>query len=235
MDVINALVARPASLRLTLAAALAGAWLPASFVLTVVTVMVVQQLLGPDYVIEETRGAVLLSSVGAAWLGLAGAFWLRRVARLVGLTATRGALLMTAIAHAVLTIAAVFGLGRLEQHFVEDGHATIPLHNMFTLLFVPTVLVCSALLCACVALALRVRLLAGRLALRGGAAAALTFLALNVLQDLLGRRVGGPNAGATATMITVALIGNLGAAMAMSVVVVRGLRAWSRQEVVTHA
>lgn len=230
MDAINAAVARPAAARQTRAAALAGVWLPGSFVLTVATVMAVQQLLGPAFVIEETRGAVLLISVGVAWMGLAGAFWLRRVAQLAGLTATRGAVLMMAGTHALLTIAAVFALGRLELYFVEDGHATIPLHNLFTLLFVPVVLICAALLCACVALVLRARPLTRRLAMRGGLAAALTFLALNVLQDLLGRRVGGPNAGATATMITVALIGNLGAAMAMSVVVVRELRAWSSHE-----
>jgi hypothetical protein len=230
MGAINAAVARPAAPRLTLAAALAGVCLPGSFVLTVATVMVVQQLLSPAFVIEETPGAMLLISVGVAWLSVAGAFWLRRVARLAGLTATRGAMLMTAVAHAVLTIAAVFGLGRLERYFVEDGHATMPLHQLFTLLFVPVVLVCAALLCACAALALRARPLTWRLAWRGGLAAALTFLALNVLQDLLGRRVGGPNAGATATMITVALIGNLGAAMAMSAVVVRELRAWGSHE-----
>ncbi len=230
MNAINAAVARPAAPRQTLAAALAGVWLPGAFVLTVATVMAVQRLLGPAMVIEETRGALLLISIGVAWLGLAGAFWLRRVARLAGLTVPRSAMLMTAVAHAVLTVAAVFVLGRLEGYFVEEGHATIPLHNLFTLLFVPAVLACAGLLCASAALALRVRPLTRRLALRGGLAAALTFLALNVLQDLLGRRVGGPNAKATATMITVALIGNLGAAMAMSIVVVRELRAWSSHE-----
>ncbi len=230
MDVMNSAVSQPAASRVALAAALAGFWLPGSFVLTVVTVMAVQQVLGPAFVIEETRGAALLISVGIAWLGVAGAAWLRRVAQIAGMAAPRGALLMAAAAHAMLTIAAIFGLGRLEHYFVEDGHATMPLHNLFTLLFVPTVMVCAGLLCACVALALRVQTLTWRLAWRGGLAAALTFLALNVLQDLLGRRVGGPNAGATATMITVALISNLGAAIAMSVVVVRELRAWGGHE-----
>lgn len=230
MDAINTPVTRPAAPRLTLAAALAGLWLPGSLVLTVATVMVVQQLLGPAFVIEETRGAVLLIGVAVAWLSLAGAYWLRRVARLAGLIATRRAMFLTAVVHAVLTIAAVFGLGHLELYFVEEGHARIPLHNLFTLLFVPTVLICAALLCTCVALVLGARPLTGRLAWLGGLAAALTFLALNVLQDLLGRRVGGPDAGATATMITVALIGNLGAAIAMSAVVVRELRAWSSHE-----
>ena len=45
------------------------------------------------------------------------------------------------------------------------------------------------------------------------------FLVADVVQDLLGRRVGGPNAGATSTMLSVMAIGDLAAAIAGSAVI----------------
>jgi hypothetical protein len=57
-------------------------------------------------------------------------------------------------------------------------------------------------------------------------AAAVAFLALNRAQDLLGRRVGGPNAAASATMITVTLVCYVGAAMAMSAAIGHELARW---------
>ena len=59
----------------------------------------------------------------------------------------------------------------------------------------------------------------------GALAGAAAFLIANVIQDLLGRRVGGPNAAETATMITVMLISNICAALAMTAAIARGLRA----------
>jgi hypothetical protein len=67
--------------------------------------------------------------------------------------------------------------------------------------------------------------LAGRLAWRGALAGATAFLIANVIQDLLGRRVGGPNAAQTATMITVMFISNTMAALAMTAAIARRLRA----------
>ena len=66
---------------------------------------------------------------------------------------------------------------------------------------------------------------AGRLALRAALAGAAAFLIANVIQDLLGRRVGGPNAAETATMITVMFLSNTCAALAMTVALARALRA----------
>ena len=48
-----------------------------------------------------------------------------------------------------------------------------------------------------------------KLGLASGLAAAGAFLAATVLQDLFGRRVGAPGAEKTATMLTVAMLGNI--------------------------
>jgi hypothetical protein len=52
------------------------------------------------------------------------------------------------------------------------------------------------------------------LALRVGLTAALAFLAINLGMEVLGWQVGGPGAEERATMLTVLLVSNLGAALA---------------------
>ncbi len=52
------------------------------------------------------------------------------------------------------------------------------------------------------------------MALWAGLAAATAFLAADIVQDLLGRRVGAPGAERTATMLTVTFLGNIMAAFA---------------------
>jgi hypothetical protein len=63
------------------------------------------------------------------------------------------------------------------------------------------------------------------LALPAGLAAALAFLLADIAQDMLGRRVGAPGAELSATMLTVAFLGNTVAAFAGSAVIGLRLRA----------
>jgi hypothetical protein len=90
----------------------------------------------------------------------------------------------------------------------------LPVHRVFTVLFVPT----ACLIAGASSLALAWALGWGRaalaLALRVGLTAALAFLAVNLVMEGLGWLVGAPGAEARGTMITVLIVSNLGAALA---------------------
>jgi hypothetical protein len=92
--------------------------------------------------------------------------------------------------------------------------AQIPLHRLFTLLFVPTAFLIAGAGGLALGFGLRQRRRAWALALRSGGAAALAFLLVNLLMEVLGWRVGAPRAAERFTMLTVLLISDLGAAVA---------------------
>jgi len=92
--------------------------------------------------------------------------------------------------------------------------AQIPLHRLFTLLFVPTTLLIGGAGGLALGIGLRNRRLAWRLALRAGGAAAAAFLAVNVGMEALGWQVGAPRATERLTMLTVLLVSDVGAAVA---------------------
>jgi hypothetical protein len=165
-------------------------------------------------------GAVLI----LLGLGMVGALWVRVLTRVAKVPHTRRLLIATAVVNALGTIALVMVLGALEEDLVENGHTTLAVHNLYTLLFVSAALISGAVMGTIVGLCVGGAQMALRLMWRGAFASAIAYLILNVLQDVLGRRVGGPNAGETATMITVTLVCNIGSAMALSVALVRGLQ-----------
>ena len=191
--------------------ALAGLILPASLVVA----LLVGLLIG-----NANQDSDALQAVGVVvtfTLLLAGnALWARTFARIAGVGHARRFIFVAAIAQLVVTLASVLALGKVEEHFVVDGNTTLPLHVLYTLLFVPATFICAFIVGVVCGVALGKRSSAWRMGLHGATAAALAFLALNVLQDMLGRRVGGPNAAATATMITVTLVCHAAASMAFS-------------------
>lgn len=205
--------------------ALAGLFLPVSLILPFAIMIGAAAVLGPAHnmQIEEPAGAVLAFALIVPSLGAGGALWGRALSRITGVGRAGRMALAGAAGNLVMTFLAARALGLLEFEFVERGNTTLPIHVLFTLLFVPATFVVAAVMSGAVLLAGGGGRSSIRAALLAGAAAALAFLALNVLQDVLGRRVGGPDAGATATMITVMLIGNLGSAAAGSAVVGRAL------------
>jgi hypothetical protein len=92
--------------------------------------------------------------------------------------------------------------------------SALPVHRVFTVLFVPI----AGLIAGTSSLALAWALGWGRtapaLALRVGVTAALAFLAVNLVMEGSGWLVGAPGAEARGTMITVLIVSNLGAALA---------------------
>ena len=166
-----------------------------------------------DIGMHQGIGAPLAVLFALLVLAAGGGLWARSLARLMALPHTRRIALAGAASYAALVFIAVIGLGALEQEFVEFGRTSLPIHVLYTLLFVPATFAASGLLALAIACAAGQAKHGLRIALISGTASALAFLALNVLQDLLGRRVGGPNAAETATMITVTLVCNVAAAI----------------------
>jgi MFS family permease len=107
----------------------------------------------------------------------------------------------------------------IEPIAVARVGAQIPLHRLFTLLFVPTAFLIAGAGGLALGFGLRQRRSAWALALRSGGAAALAFLLVNLLMEALGWRVGAPRAAERFTMLTVLLISDLGAALAAGAVI----------------
>lgn len=133
-----------------------------------------------------------------------------------------------AVAMAMLLLAIEPGLVRMVD-------AWLPIHRVFTLLFVPSAFLISTVAVYALARAARTLVSPSRLALRVGLIAALAFLIVNLLMDGLGWRVGGPGAAERFTMITVMLAGNVGAALAGGAATALALGAPRRIEQATAA
>ena len=157
--------------------------------------------------------------LGAAIGG--GAQFGRVMARLAGAAEPRRLAWAGGLGYGPVTIAMGVLLGVLEPVAVR---AAAPLHVVFALMFAPAAGLVVAVVSVAFGIALRSGRLAAELALKAGAAAGLAFLAADLIQDLLGRRVGGPDAAATATMVTVTVVGCVAAAAAGGAVMLLILR-----------
>lgn len=168
----------------------------------------------------ENAGPLIPAVVLAISCIVGGGLWGRRLARIVGVNEPTRLGWAGAIVYAPSLIAAVLLLNEGEKYFVEGpGQALMPVHVAFAILFTLAAAIVTALLGGALGIAMRNGRLTARLALFGGVTAGLTFLAADIVQHLLGRHVGGPNAAATATMVTVMLVGNILAAVAASAVI----------------
>jgi hypothetical protein len=118
------------------------------------------------------------------------------------------------LGFAPITLVLGLVLNTLEPIAVEQFGAQVPVHRLFTLLFVPTAFWIAGVSAWAIGLGLRNTPLAWALLWRVGLAAALAFLAVNLVMESLGWVVGAPRAAERFTMLTVLFAGNLGAALA---------------------
>jgi hypothetical protein len=207
------MLAHPRYLRVALMSALAsGLCLVGSLVLPFVVALVVGQLIGNS---NNPPPALAIAMIVLALVSLiaGSAAWGIMLARIAGYSRPRRLALACALSYGPATLAVVLLLGRIES-MVVDGLQDLGIHILFSLLFVPAVFFVAATTGIAIGWALRSWRLAIRAALGGGAAAALAFLAVDLLLDSLGMRVGAPGAAERATMLTVLAIGDLGAALA---------------------
>jgi hypothetical protein len=173
--------------------------------------------LAPPGLWRDVASAVALllcSTLDAAGYGGA-------LAHIAGLEQQRARMARAAMVFGplVLIVGLVLGLG--EATAAAAIH--IPIAALYTLLFVPATFLVTAGLGAAIGSGSGQPGAARALGLEGGGAAALAFLAADLLQHLLGRRVGGPHAAETATMVSVTLVALLFAAMAAGAVMGRAL------------
>ena len=159
-----------------------------------------------------SQNIIPLTTLAASTLMLSGsALWAIGMARLARVPATWRVVASGILGFVPITLLVAFGLSALEP-LVFGG--SIPIHRLFTILFVPS----AGLIAGVGSLVLAWGLWRGRaalaLGLRVGLAAALAFFAANLVMEMLGWVVGGPGAAERATMLTVLFVGNLAAALA---------------------
>lgn len=183
----------------------------------------------PMHVPEQTRN--LLSALPVlAIITAAGAGWGLAMARQSGISESRRMTWAGALSFTPSILIAGIALSRLEVSILErSGGSALPVHQVFSLLFVPATFFVAGMGGLAVGLAARDRALALRLFLASGFAGGLAFLAVNLVMDALGWRVGAPGAAERATMLTVTMAGSLAAAVAGGGTIGYLLRRWALQ------
>ena len=147
--------------------------------------------------------------------GFAGAGWGTILGRNSGSTYPKRMAWAGGLSYGPAVILVALGLTFLEVQIVEHGQGPdIPVHVLYTLLFVPAAFIVAAIGGLGLGLANKKVRLAIKLALGAGLSAALTFLVINLVMNGLGWRIGAPGAAERFTMLTVTLVGSLGAALA---------------------
>ena len=173
---------------------------------------------------------ILLLAATLGGLGLAGSLWGRTLARQTGVPHARRLAWVGGLLFGPLTLAAAQALGQAELVLVEGRLArTLPVHVSFALVFTLAAFAVTAGMALGVGWAARGWRFGLGVALWAGLAAAAAFLFADVVQDLLGRRVGAPGAERTLTMLSVALLGNLVAAFVGGGVLGRKLAAHAHE------
>ena len=148
-------------------------------------------------------------------LFFAGAAWGYAMAKISSTQNKRRMIWAGALSFSPALVLAGLMLATLERVIVERGQGPdLPVHIVFTILFVPAAFFVAGTGGLALGLAERNLRLGLRLAAGAGLSAALGFLLINLLMDALGWRVGAPGAAERATMLTVMMAGNLAAALA---------------------
>jgi hypothetical protein len=173
----------------------------------------------PMHMPERTRNLLSILPV----LGIiiaAGAVWGYLMGRATDVGKTRRMTWAGGLSFAPSLILAGILLARLEVAIIERGGGPdLPVHVVFTLLFVPAAFFIAGMGGLALGFAQGSWRLAGRLALGGALAGGLAFLVVNLVMDALGWRVGAPGAAERATMLTVMMVSNLGTALAGGAVI----------------
>jgi len=146
---------------------------------------------------------------------LAGKLWGRDMATLAHVPTPHATARLTALSVGPAILAAGAILAAIEPAAVARAtQAGYSIHFVYSVLFVPVAGIVAAVGAFALGVGLNGRALALRLAANAGAAALLTFLAVDLLMYALGWRVGAPNAARRATMLVVTALSASAAAVA---------------------
>lgn len=119
-----------------------------------------------------------------------------------------------ALGFVPITLLMAYILLKVEPLALERMGTQVPVHRLFTLLFVPTAFVIAGTSAWAVGMGLKKPALAWKLGLSAGLAAAAAFLVINLGMEAAGWVVGAPRAAERFTMLVVMFTGDLGAALA---------------------
>ncbi len=144
-----------------------------------------------------------------------GALWGRAMARLVQNGSAKRPMWAGALGYGPAVVLAAIALTVLENLIVEQQRGPqLPIHVVFTFLFVPAVFLVATIGAFVQSVALGRKSAAARIALGSGLAAGAVFLLVDLVMDAVGYRVGAPGAAERATMVTVLLTGSIAASFA---------------------
>lgn len=159
--------------------------------------------------------ASLVSAVPAlACMFLGSALWGVWMGHLAGAIDRRRMALAGGLGFAPIAIGLGVLLQVLEPIALRNYGSWLPLHRLFTVLFVPTAFTIAGVSAFALGLGLRNRPLAWQLLWKTGLVAAAAFLVVNLSMEAAGWVVGAPHAAERFTMLTVMFASNLGAALA---------------------
>ncbi len=163
----------------------------------------------------EPAKIAVAATLALTVMTLAARAWARAVSRAAGCGEDRRVAWAGMLGFGPVVIATGVALALLEGVVPESGSASgLPIHVVYTILFVPATFLVAGVAALALAWAVSNLASAWRPAAMTGLAAAGAFLVADVLMDLAGWRVGGPNAAARATMLVVTTVGCAGAALA---------------------
>ena len=181
----------------------------------------------------KVQNAVIAAIPTIIVFAVGSAAWGRSMGRLTGVDEPRRMAWAGILGFAPITIVMGFLLFRLEPVALERFGERLPIHRVFTLLFVPTAFIIASVSAWAIGVGLRDKPLSRALAWRVGLASAAAFLAVNLVMEAAGWVVGAPGAAERATMVTVMSLGNLVAALSGGAVL--GLRLGRRAAAATTA
>jgi len=161
--------------------------------------------------VSEPLAYTLAALVASAGTLSGSALWGVGMSRLAGFPASWRVARAGILGFIPITLLLSIGLQAAEPIVFRIN---LPVHRLFTVLFVPSAFLVAGASSLTLGWALGWGRAAPRLALRAGLTAALAFLAINLGMEALGWQVGGPGAEERATMLTVLFVSNLGAALA---------------------
>lgn len=178
---------------------------------------VVDTLASPLHILPRR---ILSVATAVAVLFQAMKMWSRDITRLAGQPGA-GAIGSAGAGFLALLIGCVaLTLGMTEPMVVGRAASRgLEIHEVYMLLFVPATLLIAAAGAFTLGRGLHGNGFAARLGMGSGIAAAVAFLAVALIMDATGWRVGAPNAARRATMVIVTTLGLLAAGTAAGAVI----------------
>jgi hypothetical protein len=165
--------------------------------------------------LRDTAAAIPAIAVMAIASGL----WGASMGRLAGYRSRRRMVWAGILGFVPVTIGSSVLLLVIEPVALRLWGESIPIHRLYTLLFVPTAFLITTTMTFALCVGLEAGSAGRRLALRAGLAGAAAFLIIDALMEAAGWVVGAPGAVQRLTMLTVTFTGDLGAALAAGAVI----------------